>query len=170
MTPGYKSCVPCRLKFSAKSKQDWGDSKKKEHYRQKKKELRQKRIEAGVCTKCGKNMAEPGFRTCIDCRKSMRNYRKIYITKYQLSDRALWKDQGRCSRCGADEQYEGFSLCKKCYMQSVEALEKGRNTVLKHRAEERARLEAIEAQKQIEVKKMMHPRTIAERRNKTGEN
>ena len=165
ITHGYKTCLPCREKISLRHKIQLLDMDKKERILKKERDERKKRLEEGICTKCGKSEAETGYHTCAECRRKAKKYRKTYITKYQLSDRALWKDQGRCSRCGAEEQYEGFSLCRKCYEQSVSALEKARNTVFQHRAEERARLEAIEAQKQIEIKKMFHPRSIWERRN-----
>ena len=164
---GYKSCLACREKISLKNKENRQDPEKRAQILERAKEKRQKRIDSGLCTICGKNKPENGYRTCEACRKKHRRYRKIFITKYQLSDRALWKDQGKCARCGADEQYNGFSLCRKCYEQSTEALERARETVFRHRREERERLEALEAEKMREVKKMFHPRTMEERRNKT---
>ena len=173
VTPGYKSCYPCREKISLRKKKIYSDPIKKEQRLQARKEKRAKLVEEGICTNCGKNKAEKGFRTCPDCRKKAKNYRKLYVTKYQLSDRALWVSQGRCERCGNDDLQEGTKLCKKCYAHSLAALEKGRAVVIQHRAEERAKQEAIEAQKMQEVKKMFHPRSIWERRNtenKQGEN
>ena len=166
-TSGHKTCLPCREKISLRHKMNLLDPDKKERIRKKERDKRKRRLEEGLCTKCGKNKAETGYHPCSECRKKIRNYRKAYVSKYQLPDRALWKDQGKCARCGADEQYNGFSLCRKCYEQSTEALERARETVFRHRREERERLEALEAEKMREVKKMFHPRTMEERRNKT---
>ena len=164
VSPGYKSCLPCR-EAKRLSRRNGANPEQYERTLEQKRAKRVFRAENGLCTVCGKPNREAGeWHTCPECRKKQRDYRKMYVLKNQLPDRALWKDQGRCSRCGADEQYNGFTLCRKCYEQSAVALEKARAVVFKHRADERAKQEAIEAERIRETKRMFHPRTMIERR------
>lgn len=165
VTPGYKSCMVCREQKAMKRMMNKADPEQKKAQSIKRKEIRIERIANGICVTCGKNKAEKGFKTCAECRKKVRKYRQIYISKYQLSDRALWVSQGRCERCGSYDLQEGTKLCRKCYQQSAEALEKARSVVQKHRADARAAQEAAELQMSNELKIQFKPRTIWERKN-----
>lgn len=165
VTPGFKSCVVCRDNKAMKRMANKADPEKQKAQSIKRKKIRIERIENGICVVCGKQKAEKGFKTCPECRKKHKRYRKLYITKYQLSDRALWVSQGRCERCGSYDLQEGKKLCKTCYNNSLKSLEKGRSVVQKHRAEARAAQEAAELQMSAELKIQFRPRTIWERKN-----
>ena len=164
VTPGFKSCVVCRDKKAMKRLAYKAEPEKQKEQSIKRKEIRAERIANGICVVCGKREAEKGFKTCPDCRKKSKQYRKLYVTKYQLSDRALWVSQGRCERCGSYDLQEGTKLCKTCYKNSIEALEKARSVVQKHRADARAAQEAAELQMSNELKIQFKPRTIWERK------
>lgn len=160
---GYKSCVICR-ENKALRRMKLKDPLYAEAESRKRKEMRIERAEKGLCTSCGKNKAERGFKTCHECRKRNTKYRHMYITKYQLSDRALWVSQGRCERCGSYDLQEGTKLCKNHYKQVCEALTKAREVSLGNKAALRAEREAAELQKSSELKIQFRPRTIAERK------
>ena len=163
VTPGRKSCLPCRenaaMKHGSRSHPDL--AKQKSIYRKSK---RIERLEKGLCTVCGKREAEPGFKTCADCRRRQKKYRHIFVSKYQLSDRSLWVSQGRCERCGSYDLQEGTKLCKEHYKQVCEALEKGREVSLGNKAAARAAQEAAELQKSHELRIQYKPRTMADRK------
>ena len=150
LTPGYKSCLHCREKNALMrlGKKDPEQARQRSIYR------KSKRIER----------AEQGFKTCPECLRKQKKYRHIYVSKYQLSDRALWVSQGRCERCGSYDLQEGTKLCKEHYKQVCEALEKGREVSLGNKAAARAAQEAAELQKSHELMIQFKPRTMTERK------
>ena len=169
-TNGFATCNSCREKAARKARENrQNNTEAANTVRAYQKALRDKRRKEGLCTECGKNVPEKGFARCNECRKRQRRYRKTYYTKYQLSDRYLWKSQGKCSRCGSDDIHEGTSLCEKCYGVSCEALAKARKVVEGNRAKARAEIEAEEQEKMRFVKIQYKPRTLWERKNKENE-
>jgi len=168
ITEGYKSCLICRESSAMRMKQQKSEQQK-EKKSQYQKELRKERAKQGLCTSCGINKPEPGFKTCPECRRRKRNYRHMYVSKYQLSDRALWVSQGKCERCGSDDLQEGTKLCKEHYKQACEALAKGREVCFSNRAKARAEQEAAELRKSHELMIQFKPRTIYERKQQKAE-
>lgn len=61
------------------------------------------RREIGVCTTCGKEMAEEGHTTCAACRKKRRDARQ--------QERIA---AGICTKCGRSPAKEGGRYCQKC--------------------------------------------------------
>ena len=45
------------------------EMRRKEYNREYSKEMYRRRLAAGLCTSCGKNTPEPGFKTCAECLK-----------------------------------------------------------------------------------------------------
>ena len=64
--PGHVRCKVCEAKIKVYHDRDH------EQRIQHKREIRQQRIEAGICTECGKRPAIEGMRMCARCR-GMRN-------------------------------------------------------------------------------------------------
>lgn len=162
-TGGYKSCVVCRTHASDREK-NLRTKEKSEHLSIYYKQKRTARESQGLCTVCGKNKAEPGFKTCLDCRKKKRKYNHIYVTKYTLSDRELWKGQGRCARCGSEDMHEASVLCEKCYQNSCKALEKARAVSLGNKAKKRAEQEEAVLRKSHELMEQFKPKTLWDQR------
>lgn len=159
----YKSCPVCRDNANERLKARYTDQQR-EYQRMYAKAKRLKRAEQGLCTSCGQNPADPGYKTCSDCRRKARTFNRIYKTKYQLSDRDVWKMQGVCIRCGREDVHEGTSLCEKCYAESIAALEKGRKTIQEKKEKKRAEQEIIELEKERKLKETFKPRTLWQKR------
>lgn len=114
-----KSCPECRSKsyeIVMRSRNRLG----LEHYNSiqsewKKKEHR-KRIEQGICTRCGKRNAEQGYKTCGICRAKTRNYKRI---KYGKPDRNERYMQGLCYFCDNPIKI-GYKVCEYHYQKNVE--------------------------------------------------
>ena len=67
------------------------------------------RREIGVCTTCGKEMAEEGHTTCAACRKKRRDERH----KARI-------DAGICTKCGRRPAKDGGRYCQHCLDKSRE--------------------------------------------------
>lgn len=79
----------------------------------------QKRIEQGICTRCGKRNADSGYKTCGICRTKTRNYKRI---KYGKTDRSERAKQGLCYFCDNPIK-EGYKVCEKHYQMNIDKLD-----------------------------------------------
>ena len=114
-----KVCPECSAKdceYAMRKRERLG----KECYNLKQSELHKnqhhKRIELGICTRCGKREADSGYKTCEICRAKTRNYKR---TKYGKPDRSERYRQGLCYFCD-NEIKDGYKLCEKHYQMNIE--------------------------------------------------
>jgi hypothetical protein len=85
--PGRTQCQFCYEKWKkSAAKSDPDGEKRRERQRQR----RQERIEAGLCTECGKPVI-PGMRMCERCR----NMRNDSTRKYKIKQRTKKMMQGK---------------------------------------------------------------------------
>lgn len=94
--------------------------KYREEYRathnEREKERRQRRIDAGVCTKCGKQKPITGQRLCMKCAVKQRTWANNY--KHRHNENVRWRqdqwDGVSCGVCG--KPVVPFKkLCPECY-------------------------------------------------------
>lgn len=87
----------------------------KEHYnkvhREWAKNEHKKRIEKGICTRCGKRKADYGYKTCGICRAKIRNYKREKSTAENRQERY---SIGLCFFCD-NPILDGYKVCKKHY-------------------------------------------------------
>lgn len=84
------------------------------------KQVRQKRKEQGLCTRCGK-VNNTTYSTCDYCRNSMRENRK---RKLMLQGNRTWEERtsgDTCFFCG-EKTVEGKKLCKNCMAKRINTL------------------------------------------------
>lgn len=75
-----------------------------------------KRIELGVCTRCGKQKADYGFKTCGICRNKDKEYKQA---KYGKPDRKERYKQGLCYFCDNPIK-PGYRTCERHYQMNIE--------------------------------------------------
>lgn len=116
-----KVCLECNAKAyetTMKSREKLG----KEHYNNQHNEWarneHQRRIEEGICTRCGKRKADKGYKTCGICRVKTRNYKRIKCGK---PDRRERTEQGLCYFCDSPVK-AGYKVCEKHYQMNLEKL------------------------------------------------
>ena len=81
------------------------------------KEENQKRIEKGLCTRCGKRNADSGYKTCGICRA--KDGEKRRIRNYKSEKRSDRTKRGLCYFCDNPVE-EGFKVCKKHRKMNIE--------------------------------------------------
>ena len=86
--------------------------------RENRNKLKEKRIRAGLCAKCGINPAEEGKQICAECSGKRRN------RYYSL------KQEGLCVTCGKNPAEPGRVLCQSCAIMHSEA-EMNRQSMLR---------------------------------------
>lgn len=109
-----KSCIECRAKSAkATAKMRTADVKK---YNERQKAWRKARYEKdkenGICTRCRKRKADPGYSTCAFCRETMRNAR------VKMPERTGRYEQGLCFFCDNPVK-PGYKVCEMHYQQNV---------------------------------------------------
>lgn len=109
-----KSCIECRAKSAeAASKKRAADVKK---YNERQKVWRKARYEKdkenGICTRCRKRKADPGYSTCTFCRETMRRAR---VKKPERTGRY---EQGLCFFCDNPVK-PGYKVCEMHYQKNV---------------------------------------------------
>lgn len=100
-------------------------------------EERQRRAEAGLCNKCGKEEADAGYKTCLLCRMDMRE--KWQLQKADVNAkrrephrikakeiRVQRKAKGLCQYCGKHQPDAGYASCKWCRAKSRRAYRRRR--------------------------------------------
>lgn len=78
-----------------------------------------KRLENGICTRCGKRKADYGYKTCGICREKMRNQKR---KKSIGTKRNEWVEKGLCYFCGEPVK-PGYKVCEKHYQTALESLD-----------------------------------------------
>ena len=73
------------------------------------------RVDKGLCTKCGKELAAEGYMVCDKCRK----YNKLYLNpqrqkEYYHARRDKLREEGICLICGKNPADPGMSSCAEC--------------------------------------------------------
>lgn len=76
----------------------------------------QRRIEQGICTRCGKREPDNGFKTCGICRNKDKEYKR---GKYGKPDRKERYKQGLCYFCDNPIK-PGYRTCEKHYQMNLE--------------------------------------------------
>ena len=109
-----KSCIECRAKSAeSMSKIRTADVKK---YNERQKAWRKARYEKdkknGICTRCRKRKADPGYSTCTFCRETMRRAR------VKMPERTGRYEQGLCFFCDNPIK-PGYKVCEMHYQQRV---------------------------------------------------
>ncbi len=117
-----KICLECSAKdyaITMRSRERIG----REHYNQIHakwaKNEHQRRIEQGICTRCGKRKADSGYKTCGICRAKKREYKRIKYGKPIQSDRI---EQGICYFCDNPVKI-GYKVCEKHYQINLQNLD-----------------------------------------------
>lgn len=114
---GEKICIECKAK-----KYEWVAIHKpiKRDNPERKKLLKQKREEEGLCTRCGKRDAQPGRKRCLICLAKDReqNRKRHTIAEYR-------KENGLCRYCNT-KAMPGKKFCEYHYQKTCEQLAKVR--------------------------------------------
>ena len=117
-----KNCPECAAKgylFVMKSVKKLGREHYNENHREWSRNTHQKRIELGICTRCGNRKADNGFKTCGICRNKDKEYKRI---KYGKPDRRERHKQGLCYFCDNPIK-DGYKVCEKHYQMNIEKLD-----------------------------------------------
>ena len=94
--PGKRLCRECALKESDRRR-----------------ERRERWINAGKCARCGGELLGDGFKTCLRCREYQAQFRPKYA-QYAKKLAEKRKKDGKCVRCGYHWAELGKTLCKWC--------------------------------------------------------
>ena len=125
-----KNCVECRAK-AAEQVSKLRD-KNREHYnemqRTRAKERYQKDKENGICTRCRKRKADPGYSTCTMCRVKGRGIKKC-------SNRTDRYKQGLCFFCDNPVK-PGYKVCEMHYQKNVKNATSEKANIARHKLKE----------------------------------
>lgn len=108
--------------------------------RENSKKVRARRIEKGLCARCGKPKADDEFKTCEKCRIETRNAKRRTRHNYKLEQKKEWISTGRCWLCGKPV-FEHTKLCEMHYEKSLEYAKKSKEARLRN---EQSRTEEIQ--------------------------
>lgn len=75
-----------------------------------------KRVELGICTRCGKRQADYNFKTCGICRNKTKLYKQGKYGKPSRSERV---QIGLCYFCDNPVK-DGYKVCEKHYQMNLE--------------------------------------------------
>lgn len=116
-----KVCPECNAKNANMTAKRRGENR--EEYNEKQKiihrNLYYKRIEQGICTRCGKRKTDYGYKTCGICRAKDAEYKRIKYGKPNRSERC---EQGLCYFCD-NPVMEGYKVCEKHYQTCLQNLD-----------------------------------------------
>lgn len=87
------------------------------------KKTRARRIEKGLCTKCGKVRANNGYKTCTKCRIKARNAKRNKQKDCKVEKKKDWVVNGKCWFCG-EPVFNHTKLCEFHYNKSLEYVKK----------------------------------------------
>lgn len=121
-----KVCLECGAKeygITMRSRERLG----KEHYNNRHNEWARKehkrRIEQGICTRCGKRKVDSGYKTCGICRTKDNRTRKIRLG--EKPNRSERYKQGLCYFCDNPVK-GGYKVCEKHYHMNLQKLDNDR--------------------------------------------
>lgn len=100
-------------------------------------EKRRRWAEAGLCTKCGKEEADAGYKTCLLCRMDARDKWQLQKADENQKRRKPYKNRAKeiraqrrakdlCTYCGKHKPDAGYTLCKWCRAKSRRAYRRRR--------------------------------------------
>ncbi len=118
---GKRLCADCTEKAARYSSKYGKEHREKRTEYQR--EWARKRVEAGLCPRCGKP-AENGYSRCARCRardnaQRAKKRRENGVSPYYLRD-------GICYTCKRRPALDGKKLCRECYEKSVKSMAKAR--------------------------------------------
>ena len=117
-----KRCVMCSARnyeITMRSRERLGREHYNEVHAKWSKNTHAKRIELGICTRCGKREANDGYKTCSICRSNIREYKRRTDTRPNRKERYL---DGKCYFCDNDI-IPGFKVCKEHYQDCLDRLD-----------------------------------------------
>lgn len=109
LTKSYVMSAWVNFKIVIRKKGKTDEQKEKDRLR--KRQLKQTRIENGLCPRCGKHQSQNGG-LCQRCRAYLKNYRDKNRCDLSRSERP---DYGICYICGKNPTMKGKKVCDKCY-------------------------------------------------------
>lgn len=115
-----KRCPECKAReaeLKIKSIEKLGREKYNIQHAEYSRELHKRRIEQGLCTRCGKRKADKGFKTCLLCRGKINNYRRGK-GEYKTPRSERYK-QGKCYFCN-NAIKQGYKVCEEHYLMNVQ--------------------------------------------------
>jgi hypothetical protein len=118
--PKKTMCEMCLAKMAERQLvylESISDSKKKEFYNKNYAKAKQKRELAkqdGICTKCFKRKATPGYFTCMECRVKTRNEKRERDRRRGVVSYEFCVESGICTHCHRAKATKG-KLCDSCY-------------------------------------------------------
>lgn len=119
-----KVCLECNARnyaITMRSRERLGKEHVNKVHKEWAKNEHQKRIEKGVCTRCGKRKADKGFKTCGICRQKERN--KYLEKRYRKNDYDTTRyERGICHFCDNPVK-KGYKVCEKHYQLSIKNLD-----------------------------------------------
>lgn len=106
------NCLECRAVYSERTMRN----RDRDHYNKIHREWQMRThyeaIEKGICTRCRKNKASDGFKTCAKCRDKLKNYKR------KASAPVMSKDEkyalGLCYYCN-NPRLPNYKLCQRHY-------------------------------------------------------
>ena len=105
---GFAMCSICAKRRAAWSRGHRPESRDLETQR----ERRQRWRESGLCSNCGAEIKEDGYKTCLNCR--VRN--KLSKIRTKARNGTLPRGtNGRCYQCNKKQALPGKKLCAECY-------------------------------------------------------
>ena len=117
-----KECIECKnigYEITMKSRKTLGKDHYNQIHREWAKKEHQRRIESGICTRCGKRKADKGKKTCGICRSKNNEQRRIKNPeKIKQNERYLI---GLCYFCD-NPLKSGYKVCEKHYQMNIEKL------------------------------------------------
>ena len=104
-----------------------------EKYNERQKAWRKARYEKdkknGICTRCRKRKADPGYSTCAFCRETMRRAR------VKMPERTGRYEQGLCFFCDNPVK-PGYKVCEMHYQKNVKNATSEKANIARHKLKE----------------------------------
>lgn len=121
--PGRRACYACLekdLEYANRKFQN-ASSEEKEKYNAAVRRRRREKMEAGLCTKCGKPLPDRKYSLCLSCR--------IYFRRWNQENRTPhnYMRLGLCRWCGK-ETVEGKAYCSEHLIQMQDLMAKNRRS------------------------------------------
>lgn len=122
---GRSRCAECNARHNERQKQERErrTPEQCERERQRKKDWRRKRLNAGLCVRCGRKVDRKGS-LCTRCLVRINGYAREHYREHHIGPRR--GDEGVCFVCLKPEVVPGLKVCTACHEQLRVAAEKGR--------------------------------------------
>lgn len=132
--PKKTMCEICLAKMAERQtiyRGSISEGKKKKIYADKYAKAKQKRElakQSGICTKCFKRKATPGYCTCIECRVKARNDKRELDRRRGVVSYEFCVENGICTHCHREKATKG-KLCDSCYDKVTKQILKAKKKV-----------------------------------------